>query len=250
MLGLAAVIIGGVFVALGGRQGPAPYPSPSAGGVARPSVAPTITPSPSPPLSPAPTPRPSPTPVPTPSIYVSPDGYTITVPAGWTGRTIDPNDIAPLLDLIGTAQPEAADLLRTYLNVTGARVSLVAVDNDVSHYVDGLPPTANVLIQPSFGLSLSFVGSNVAQIIGGLPAVSGDVSREEVTLPAGPAMRLTFRVATDGAAGPSAAVVSYLLVRGSSAYLYTLVAPESEAVRDTQVFEVMIRSLCFEACPA
>lgn len=248
---VVAALIAGILLATGALRGPGPtasgLPSPTRSAVRTPSPTPRPTPTPTP--RPTPSPTPSPTPAPTATTFVSTDGYTITLPPQWAALAVDPEDVGPLLDLLGTQQPEVADLVRTYLDLSGARISMITLDNDPEHAGPGIPPNANILVQSSLGLPLDFVAAGVAEVIGRLPGVTTDVTRERVSLPAGDAIRMTFEVSTEGGTGPTGALVSYLIVRDGDAYVVTFVTLKEQLGRDGPVFDEMIRSLCFGTCP-
>jgi len=245
-----------IFVALGGPTGPGPGPtaSPSSGPTPSPTTSPTPTPTPSPTPSPSPSPSPtpSPTPEPTPTVFRSADGYAITLPVGWLALPVEDADVDALLDLLGSQQPAVADLVRDYLELTNARISMVALEGGLGGTGSALPANVNVLIQPSLGLSLSFVSSLVGSVIEELPGVTGPVTTENVSLPAGEAARLRFQVQvdTEGVTVPATALESYILIRGSEAYVITFVSAADQVGDDQPVFEEIIGSLCFDACPS
>ncbi|MDQ3492189.1 MAG: hypothetical protein M3452_02870, partial [Chloroflexota bacterium] len=70
--------------------------------------------------------------------------------------------------------------------------------------------------------------------------------------PAGEAARLRFQVQVDtgGTTVPTTALESYILIRGSEAYVITFVSAADRVGDDQPVFEEIIRSLCFDACPS
>jgi hypothetical protein len=155
-----------------------------------------------------------------------------------------------LLDLLGTQQPAVADLVRDYLQLSNARISMVALEGGLPGS-GGLPANANVLVQSSLGLPLSLVSSFVSSAIGQLPGVVGPVTRETVSLPGGEAARLRFEVQVDveGTVLPTTALESYILIRGEEAYVVTFVTSADQLADDQPVFDGIIQSLCFEACP-
>jgi hypothetical protein len=169
---------------------------------------------------------------------------------GWLALPVEDADVDALLDLLGSQQPAVADLVRDYLELTNARISMVALEGGLGGSA-GLPANANVLIQPSFGLTLPFVSSFVSSAIEQLPGVVGPVTRETVSLPGGEAARLRFEVQADvgGTALPTTALESYILIRGEEAYVVTFVTSADQLADDQPVFDGIIQSLCFEACP-
>ncbi|MBA3307779.1 MAG: hypothetical protein H0T04_03740, partial [Chloroflexi bacterium] len=138
-----------------------------------------------------------------------------------------------------------------YLELSGARISMVGLDGGLGGAAIALPANANVLIQPSLGLPLAFVSGLVSTAIERLPGVTGPVTRDIISLPAGEAARLSFEVEVDtgGASLPTTALESYILIRGDDAYVVTFVTSADQVGADRRVFDGIIESLCFEACP-
>jgi hypothetical protein len=173
----------------------------------------------------------------------------MTMPPGWFALAVGEGEVDALLGLLGSQQPEVADVIRSYLEVSGGRVSMVGLDTDPDHASGGIPPVANVLIQPNAGLTLDFSGFVVAQVLGQLPGVTGDVTRESVVLPAGEAIRLRYAIVTAGGSGQTVALTTYLTMRGAEAFLFTFATPAEQEPRDSPVFDAMMQSVCFEDCP-
>lgn len=165
------------------------------------------------------------------------------MPSGWLVLPVTGDDIGPLLDLLGQSQPDVAQLIRTYLDVSGAKVSLVGVDPALAAG-GGLPPSAIVLLQPTLGFSLDLVGGVVGGALGRVPGVVGGVQKLKVALPQGDAIRFTFDVQTAAATG-NIRLVQYLIVRGSQGYLVTFTTQASQIERDGPVFDRIIGSLTF-----
>lgn len=175
-------------------------------------------------------------------MFQSVDGYELTLPPLWAGLAVDVDDVEPLLTVLGSQQPEVVELIRTYLQISGARVSMVALDNDPAHGGGSIPPNANVLVQPTFGFPDEFVVGVVSSALGRLPGVVAPPTRESVTLPAGPATRFRFDIRTGGGTG---SLATYLLIRGGSAYLVTFVTVAEQLPRDEPIFQAVVNSFRF-----
>jgi hypothetical protein len=171
----------------------------------------------------------------------------MTFPGGWWVVPLAADEIGPLLDLLGSQQPEVADLVRRYLDLSGARASIAALDTDPEHSDGGIPPNANVLIQPTGGLPLTLVAPVVNSAISQLPGVQQPITQESVALPAGDAVRFTFRVATTSTDGTASTGVlrTYLLTRGTNGFLVTFVTTEQQLARDEPTFDSIIGSFRF-----
>lgn len=201
----------------------------------RPTPAPTRTPTPSRSLTP------SPALAPTATVFQSIDGYELTLPPLWDGLAVDPEEVDALLAFLASQQPEVVELIRTYLEISGARVSMVALDNDPAHG-GVIPPNCNVLLQPTFGFPDEFVAGVVASALGRLPGVVAPVTRESVNLTAGPATRFRFDVRT---AAETMSLATYLLIRGERAFLVTFVTAGDQPAGDEPAFQSIIGSFRF-----
>ncbi len=171
----------------------------------------------------------------------------MTFPGPWGTLALQGTDVTPLLALLGSDQPAVANVVRSYLGTSGARVSMVGVDHDPAVAGGAIPPNANVLIQPSLSLPLDFVAGIVQPVIGQLPGVVGAVTRENVTLPGGESRRFTFQISATGADGTvsTATLQTYLLTHGPNAYLITFVTLADEAGRDDPIFDSIIGTFAF-----
>lgn len=251
ILVVALIVVGVVayLVVSGDLFGPPAAPSstsPSGAGAISPSTTPTPTalptPTPTPRPTPTPSPTPSPTPAPTATVFGSIDGYELTLPPLWDGLAVAPEDVDALLAVLASQQPEVVELIRTYLEISAARVSMVALENDPAHSGGVIPANANVLVQPTFGFPDEFVAGVVASALGRLPGVVAPVTRESVALPAGPATRFRFDVTTSSGTG---SLATYLVIRGERAFLVTFVTAADQLARDEPAFQSIIGSFRF-----
>jgi hypothetical protein len=217
-------------------QAPTSSPSPTASPTATPTFA-----------GPTPTFTQTPSPAPSPTTIVSPDGYTLALPASWVALPVTGGDITALLSLLGQAQPGVANLIKSYLDVTGAKVSLVGLD-PAGTAAGGLPAGAIVLLQPNpLGLSLDFLGGVVGVALGRVPGLVGGVQKEKVQIASGEAIRFTFDVGASGASGApvTGRLVQYLVVRGRQGYIITFTTSSDHIARDGPLFDAIIASLTF-----
>ncbi|MEA2622001.1 MAG: hypothetical protein QOH61_911 [Chloroflexota bacterium] len=165
----------------------------------------------------------------------------MTMPAGWTAIAVGQNDIELLLGLLGTSSPDVANLVRSILNLTQARASMVG--GDLRGGAAAVPPNVTVLIQP-VGLSLDLVGPLLEGLVNQIPGIAGSASREKVSLPSGEAMRLNYVVQPSGGGAPIA-LRTFVIVRGSQTILITFTAAAGDFDAQQPTFEGIIQSLRF-----
>ncbi len=158
-----------------------------------------------------------PVPDPTPLGFASSDGYSVTLPAGWSASSIGRAEQGVLLDLVGGPNPDLADLVRDVLGRTGAEVSMVG--GDIRSLAEGgVPPNVSVLIAPAGGSTLDLVAGQTGAVIARLKGVTGPVDRNVVPLPATESIRFDFMVERSAGATPIR-VQTYVVTHGSRMYL-------------------------------
>lgn len=224
------------------------------------------TPAPSPSSTPAPSPSPAASPSPSSGAAVSPSpagssitgatgtvtipggGLTITLADGWQAYELD----AAGLEAIGELFPEDSQIGQLLGGQAGslaaAGVKLWAIDPRDASVVDDFAPTLNVIEQPMpAGLSIELLGQLAKAQLEGLEA-SSDVTVESVELPAGPAVKATYRLdqpLADGSA-VSAAGTQYYLASEDSLYIVTFTAASEAATELEPVFDAMAESIVLE----
>lgn len=175
-------------------------------------------------------------------MFSNPDGYSMTMPAGWTAIAVGPDDMALLLNLLGTSSPDLASLVQNILDLTHGRPSMVGADlRDTSLAV---PPNVTVLIQPSLGLSLDLVAPVVEQVVNRIPGVTGGSTNQKVTLPSGDAVRIDYQV-QPASGGATISLRTFVIVRGSQTFLFTFTAASDRFADQQTTFDEMINSLSF-----
>jgi hypothetical protein len=164
----------------------------------------------------------------------------MTMPAGWTATPIGANEIDLLINLLGTSNPDLANLVRNILDLTGARPSMVG--GDLRDLSVGVPPNVTVIIQPTGG-PVDLVGTIVEQLIKRIPGVVGNTVREKLTLPSGDAIRITYQVQPGG--GALTSLRTFVIVRGTQTFLVTFSASADRFPELESTFNGMIDSLRF-----
>jgi hypothetical protein len=101
-----------------------------------------------------------------------------------------------------------------------------------------------VLIQPSSGLPLGFVSPVAEQFIRRIPGVTGDVTKTNMTVPAGQTVRFDYTV-QPASGGTPVTLQTYLFVQGSNSYLVTFAASSDVFPASQPAFDAIIQSLRF-----
>lgn len=123
-------------------------------------------------------------------------GFAVTLPDGWQSFPVDPVALQKMADAVGTTSPIGQSLQRAIDTGQTAALSFWAFDMS-----DATPGSRNVtvLTQPAANIPLSLVESAVK---GQIASIGGsDIETETVTLPAGEALRLTYTLTVQNAAG-------------------------------------------------
>jgi hypothetical protein len=183
-----------------------------------------------------------PTPPPAPTFFSSPDGYALTLPAGWLGARVSSDQVDGLLSALAAVDRGLARAARSALAASGSRLSMVA--GDVASLERGaLPAAAMVLVLPTSGVPDDVAGQLVAELISRIRGVGPQVSRSVVTIPAGDATRFDFDVTPAGSI--PVAVRCYLFSIGGDALVVAFAAPADVMSDAAPSFEQIIRSLRF-----
>jgi hypothetical protein len=169
-----------------------------------------------------------------------PEGYAMTLPAGWAGLTVDGSTQGDLLEALADSSPALAARVADVLDETDSRISAVAADPDAGTAV---VPLLVVIAQPTHERPAHAVKSLVKEQISELPGLSAGPFRNDVLLPNAKSVRFEFSL-LDPDVG-ELMVRAYLFRFGSDAYLVTFVAPAEGFDAAEAVFEAIAQSLRF-----
>lgn len=181
-----------------------------------------------------------PIPDPTPMDFASSDGYSVTLPAGWSASSIGRAEQSVLLNLVGGPNPDLADLVRDVLGRTGAEVSMVG--GDIRSLADGgVPPNVSVLIAPAGSSTLDSVAGQTEAVIARLKGVTGPVDMNRMPLPAIDSIRFDFLVERSAGATPIR-VQTYVVTHGSRTYLISCATSPDRFPAVQASFDAFVRS--------
>jgi hypothetical protein len=183
----------------------------------------------------------SPAPVSTPAFFSSNDGYSMTIPAGWSATRVSPEETGLVLDLLANSDPLLAGLVRSAVDETGAWVSMVG--GDTSGTSGGaMPPGVAVLVLPGTGASDDAIEGVVSDLISTVPT-QGEPRHKVVATKAGDAHRWLLTVVGD-LVGP-VTVRAFLYSAGSNAVVVTFASSADTWAQFEPAFDGMLDSLRF-----
>ncbi len=169
-----------------------------------------------------------------------PDGYTMVLPAGWSGVALGGEQTSDLIEAVADTLPELAGRIDAVLDGSGTRVSAIAADPSGSGQI---APLLIVLAQPTNGQRAHVLKTGVRERIGALPGRTGPLSAQDVALPTAKGVRFDYTI-VDADLG-ELRVRSILFRFGRQAYLVNFVASADVAVDAEAVFDAIADSLRF-----
>jgi hypothetical protein len=226
-------IVAVLTVACGSAAPAQPSPSPVTPSAAVPTYAPIGQPAPA-------TPRPSVLFTPAPSapapvadlprhgrIELAAYGFAVTLPANWYRIDLTQDDLASFLQA-GTkaVDPSASTQLANEVAALAAsHISLFAL-----RFPDakaGTGTNLNILALPTLGLDLDALEKlNLAQLAS-LLGKGTKIAHQRITLPAGPALRLSYQLSSPAQPKVHLGTLQTLIVAGGQQYILTCSAPGS-----------------------
>lgn len=187
----------------------------------------------------SPEPGASPEPAASPDLVAGPDGWSIALPAGWATTDLSRLDPAALGELLSLADPAFAVPARTGLELSGARLGLVAID--ATNATDPWPASLVVLTLRTRGLPRDTARDLVAAIVTDLP-LAADPVESAASLAAGDAHR--WELAVTGETAVLRIRADLFRVAGD-AILVAAIAPDERFATDAPVFDAILESLRF-----
>jgi hypothetical protein len=148
------------------------------------------------------------------------DGFELALPDAWAKARADPRYFEADVASIGQAHPDVADVLRRLNQATaGKGLKLIAVDpSQPSGYYSSI---IILMYDAGFGPSLDTTAGDYVSGIEENSQVVKPVTKEKVTLPVGPAVRVDARSTPIN--GLTIAEVSYVLLHGKQGKSYGIV---------------------------
>ena len=169
-----------------------------------------------------------------------PDGYALTLPAGWVGGSVDRSETDELVDAITDAMPGLGARMEQVLGGSKTRVSAIAAGEANA---SGVAPVLVVLAQPTEGKRTHTIKTEVRERISYLPNLSSPLSAHDVVLPTAEGVRYDYTL--DDPDLGELRVFSYLFPIGQKAYLVNFVAPADLAAEAESTFYSIADSLRF-----
>lgn len=236
------VLVAMAIAACGGGATPSPSEAPS-----------TARTSPSPQASASPSPSPSPSQSQSPAassgvigttgtVEIAGEGFRITLADGWRAIDLDQDSIGAITDLF-PSDSEIGKLLQSQAgSLALAGVKLFAIDPRPGSIVSGVAPNLNVIVQPKPpGLSIELLGTVAQSQLEALEAFS-DIAIENVTLPAGPAVKATYKAEQALAGGSTVEALGrqYYLASDDSLFIVTMTGGSDDSAA---TFDAMAESI-------
>lgn len=173
--------------------------------------------------------------------WTHPDGYAMSLPAGWSGVALTTTQTDRFIAAIAASYPGLADRISGVLEATKSRVSAVAADSTAQ---GDMTPMMLIVAQSTEGRKARGVKTRVYEEIAALPGIQGNPARYDVRLPAGSGVRFEYTI-VDPDLG-NLQVFSYLFRFGSQAYLVNFVASSDTFNDDVELeFDSIAQSLRF-----
>ena len=156
-------------------------------------------------------------------------GFTISVPQEWKAANIDEVIDEGTLDEIRQKDPELADQIEPIAQ-PGSPVKFVAIDPDIQ---DDFATNANVYVEevPEGVTREQYFDATIEQITAAL----GAPEQEQVTLPAGEALRLSYE--QEIASGQKIAILQYILFENGTGYVITYTTLPDRSSEYAETFE-------------
>ena len=161
-------------------------------------------------------------------------GFTISVPQQWKTANIDEVIDEGTLDEIRKEDPELADQIEPIAQ-PGSPVKFVAIDPDVQ---DDFATNANVYVEevPAGVTREQYFDATLQQVTEAL----GAPEQEQVTLPAGEALRLSYE--QEIASGRKIAILQYILFENGTGYVITYTTLPDRSSEYAETFESSART--------
>ena len=161
-------------------------------------------------------------------------GFTISVPQQWKTANIDEVIDEGTLDEIRKEDPELADQIEPIAQ-PGSPVKFVAIDPDVK---DDFATNANVYVEevPAGVTREQYFDATLQQVTDAL----GAPEQEQVTLPAGEALRLSYE--QEIASGRKIAILQYILFENGTGYVITYTTLPDRSSEYAETFESSART--------
>lgn len=175
-----------------------------------------------------------------PGYVASADGYSLSVPSGWTALDLSTEDGLALADAVASVDPTLGSLGRLGLEQSGARLSMVAVDLfAASTGEDG--PGIVVATMRTRGMDKAAARTMVEELLEQAPLAS-EVDHTVVGLPAGDAHRYDAVIVGETV---TLRLQVHVFRVGGDSFVVAAVAPEAQFDAARPAFDEVVQSLRF-----
>ena len=173
----------------------------------------------------------------------SADGYSLSLPAGWTAADLSAEDGLALADLLGAVEPTLGAAARAGLEADGApRLSLAALDAEATS-LGGYGPGVIIATMRTRGMEKTAARSLVESLLGQTNLAADPIHTVE-ELPAGDAHHYEAFVLAD-TPGVELQFDIYVFRVGGDSFVVAAVAPEAEFSAAQPSFDAILKSLRF-----
>jgi hypothetical protein len=169
-----------------------------------------------------------------------PDGYAMTLPAGWLGVAVDASKTDDFVAALRESLPGLADRVASVLAGSKTRISAVAYAADAAGHVS---PVLLVLAEPADGRRPHAIKTDVYERISSLPGLSSSLSPHGVTLLNAKGERYDFTIVDPDLL--ELRVRSFVFRFGRTVYLVNFIASADVADGAGLDFDAIIDSLRF-----
>lgn len=178
----------------------------------------------------------------TPTFFSSNDGYALTLPPGWVADKTNNRDSQTALTALGVADAVLAAQVRTVLDETDARMSMIAIDGGSSLATGPVPTGMAVLMMSAAGGTDRETEQRVADVVDSLTVVDGSIKHSVSSYAAGDAHRFDMLASGDSL---SVLVRVYLFTVGDDGVIVVFGCDPSLAAASEPDMDAIIKSLRF-----
>ena len=179
---------------------------------------------------------------------IAAEGFSIGVPDGWQEMSAEDIGESGAVGAMASANPQVADTLaQAQAMLDSGQIAFFAVDTQPDDPAIGFAANVNVILggeAPGTAADAEAAADEMAAAIAAQVPVSGDVTTETATLPAGEAGIVRYEWSITGADGApiDVAVTQYAILADGRSFVLTFSAPAAAAGDYDEVFAQIAES--------